>query len=138
MTYFSKMTTKCDVDGKKNAVIMGRVSWECIPGKYRPLSKRLNIILSRNMNWIQSFQKNYPNFDFENDVLLCSSFEDMFQKIAEPKWSKLIDKLWIIGGSEIYKVRVLFKKKMANTYLQITVNFKPSILLAIFLKTEKK
>ena len=35
--------------GKENAVIMGRNTWESIPEKYRPLSKRLNILLSRKL-----------------------------------------------------------------------------------------
>lgn len=32
----------------QNAVIMGRVTWESIPPKFRPLDSRYNIVVSRN------------------------------------------------------------------------------------------
>jgi len=35
--------------GKMNAVVMGRKTWESLPAKYRPLSKRINIIISSTM-----------------------------------------------------------------------------------------
>ena len=44
--------------GKENAVIMGRNTWESIPEKYRPLSKRLNILLSRKLT------QRYPSVRF--------------------------------------------------------------------------
>lgn len=34
---------------KKNVVIMGRRTWECIPKKYRPLAGRINIVLTRGL-----------------------------------------------------------------------------------------
>lgn len=35
----------------QNAVIMGRVTWESIPPKFRPLDNRLNIVVSRNPSY---------------------------------------------------------------------------------------
>lgn len=62
MAYFAKVTTtvpetaSSENDGTyqaenisgKNAVIMGRSTWESIPQAFRPLKGRVNIILSRN------------------------------------------------------------------------------------------
>ena len=47
ITYFAKVTTAAP-EGKTNAVIMGRNTWKSIPSKFRPLQKRVNIVLSRN------------------------------------------------------------------------------------------
>jgi len=47
MAYFARVTTTAP-EGKKNAVIMGRNTWESIPYKFKPLQKRVNIVVSRN------------------------------------------------------------------------------------------
>jgi len=47
MAYFRRMTTCTNDSSKQNAVIMGRKTWESIPGKNRPLTGRINIVLSR-------------------------------------------------------------------------------------------
>lgn len=53
MAYFTTMTTKVKDPKKINAVIMGRRTWDCIPEKYRPLSNRVNIVLTHNVNSIK-------------------------------------------------------------------------------------
>ena len=47
MAYFAKVTSAAP-EGKTNAVIMGRNTWESIPPKFKPLQKRTNVVLSRN------------------------------------------------------------------------------------------
>jgi len=49
LKYFKKITTDSESD-KKNAVIMGKNTWESIPDKYKPLPSRINCILSRSFN----------------------------------------------------------------------------------------
>ena len=49
MKIFKRITTtiqNSDDKNKLNAVIMGKNTWESIPLKFRPLSNRINIILS--------------------------------------------------------------------------------------------
>lgn len=49
MEYFAKKTTTTYDQTKRNAVIMGRIVWEGIPEKFRPLKRRLNVVLSRTV-----------------------------------------------------------------------------------------
>jgi hypothetical protein len=46
MAHFRAITTATRAAGSRNAVIMGRKTWASIPAKFRPLSKRLNVVLS--------------------------------------------------------------------------------------------
>lgn len=50
MAYFTKMTTKVKDPAKKNAIVMGRKTWDSIPNKYRPMSDRVNIVLTSQVN----------------------------------------------------------------------------------------
>ena len=47
MAYFKRVTTVAP-PGRQNAVVMGRKTYESIPGKFRPLRDRLNVVLSRD------------------------------------------------------------------------------------------
>jgi dihydrofolate reductase len=60
MAFFKAVTTKIPHDfpiaatnstTTQNAVIMGRVTWESIPLKFRPLEGRKNIVISRNTDY---------------------------------------------------------------------------------------
>ena len=48
MAYFKKSTTETSNPARRNAVLMGRKTWEGIPERFRPLSKRHNIVLTRD------------------------------------------------------------------------------------------
>ena len=47
MAYFARVTSNAS-EGNVNAVVMGRNTWESIPSKFRPLQKRLNVVISNN------------------------------------------------------------------------------------------
>ncbi|KAJ7597012.1 dihydrofolate reductase-like domain-containing protein [Mycena floridula] len=50
MSYFAKVTSTAP-EGQSNAVIMGRNTWQSIPKKFRPLPKRVNLVLSRDKSY---------------------------------------------------------------------------------------
>lgn len=80
MRYFSNTT-------KGHHVIMGRMNYDSIPEKYRPLPDRTNIIVTRN-----------PEFLVE-DCISVNSIELGLQ-IAKEEGD---DEAFIIGGGQIYK-----------------------------------
>ena len=66
-----------------NTVLMGRKTWDSLPIK--PLSWRLNIVLTRN-----------KKLKFPKQVIVIHDFESI-------PWDKIQGKLFIIGGQDIYK-----------------------------------
>ncbi len=50
LKYFAQVTTNAS-EGRQNAVIMGRNTWESIPKKFRPLPRRKNVVISTNPNY---------------------------------------------------------------------------------------
>lgn len=48
MSGLKPSSTPISDKNKKNAVVMGRKTWESIPEEKRPLQNRLNVVLSQN------------------------------------------------------------------------------------------
>ncbi len=49
LLYFRRMTIECLNVARRNAVVMGRRTWESIPLKNRPLAHRINFIVSSSL-----------------------------------------------------------------------------------------
>ncbi|GJQ82712.1 hypothetical protein Trydic_g19723 [Trypoxylus dichotomus] len=93
MAYFTEMTSKT-LTGKKNVVIMGRKTWDSIPPKFKPLPNRINFVLSRSDLDLSSYKDTYA----------FKSFDEMFDKLISEKFKEEYEKIWVVGGSHIYKV----------------------------------
>jgi dihydrofolate reductase len=79
---FFKETTQNQV------VVMGRKNYDSIPEKFRPLPNRLNVVLTRNL-------------DFRADgCLVFSSLEDCLNHFKNENEKTI----FIIGGGEIYNL----------------------------------
>lgn len=75
-----------------NVVIMGRKNYLSIPEKYRPLSNRTNVVLSRD-----------PKLKID-DCLVFNSLGDCLHHFKDS-----LEKLFIIGGGEIYQLALTEK-----------------------------
>ena len=87
----------------EKAVIMGRKTWESIPQRFRPLSNRQNIVVTRNTmasDWDCSIAHSLP------DALKQANTEDVF----------------IIGGFSLYKEGLALAEKLIITRVQTTVD----------------
>lgn len=98
MKYFKDTTSG-------HCVIMGRKNYESIPEKYRPLSNRTNIIVSRQANYIA------PN------CIVVNSIESALNKASEI--SK--DEIFIIGGAQIYTQCIDLVDKIYLTRVHATL-----------------
>ena len=80
-------------DGKVNAVVMGRKTWESLPAKYRPLPGRMNIVLSKEDSKVEGT-------DMHGDMVqVFNDFEDALTKLSNnPK----VNEVFVVGGQTIY------------------------------------
>ena len=89
MEYFKCITTKTMNPQMKNAVIMGRKTWESIPEKYRPLPWRENYVISTTLK-----QEDMPKW-----VSVFSDFDTAHNEISG---RSDIEEIFVIWGSRLY------------------------------------
>lgn len=92
MMFFKKITSTCAKD-KRNAVIMGRKTFESIGLK--PLKNRLNIIISSKLHNIDKEDKEDKEY---KEYIISSSISNAISSLDTYN----IDKVFIIGGLNIY------------------------------------
>jgi dihydrofolate reductase / thymidylate synthase len=76
MKHFKELTMATTRPNATNAVIMGRKTWQSIPPRFRPLERRLNIVLSRNPSIRE--QLGLPA-----GVIVASSLQQALQQLSE-------------------------------------------------------
>ena len=89
---------------KGHPVVAGRKTYESF--KIRPLLGRLNFILTRN-----------PDYTSDEGVIIC---QDLDQVVATVK-ERSAEKLFILGGAEIYNLALPLTDEMILTHLPIEV-----------------
>jgi len=94
MAFFKKVTTAAASDGRQNAVIMGRKTWDSIPAKFRPLPGRLNVVLT-SAAADASFVSSYPE-----GVLVAPSVASAVTMLGG---RSDVAEVFVIGGAAAYK-----------------------------------
>ena len=84
---FKEITTAVSNPTKKNAVMMGRKTWESLPEKFRPLPGRVNMVLSRE-----------GKLNLPPGVLTAKDLDGALSQLMDPN----IENIFIIGGAQIY------------------------------------
>lgn len=102
---FKRITSSVSDSSKKNAVIMGRKTWESIPDKFRPLPGRVNIVLSRGILKLPA------------NAVKATSISEAFDYIER---ELLIESAFVIGGGDIFKqaIQEIACQKLFITYIQ--------------------
>lgn len=99
LKFFKDVTLTTSESGKKNAVIMGRKTWESIPTEHRPLPGRLNVVLTRSGSFDIATAEN---------VVICSSMTSALELLAASPYCLSIEKVFVIGGGQILRCALLF------------------------------
>lgn len=96
LTFFKELTSGTTAVPKRNAVIMGRKTWESIPAKFRPLQQRINVVLSRNPLIREEL-------GLPANVLVASSLDAALQVLSGAEMERDVDKIFVIGGEAVYR-----------------------------------
>ncbi|MDR2853281.1 MAG: dihydrofolate reductase [Burkholderiaceae bacterium] len=83
LAHFKRMTAGCPV-------IMGRKTWDSLPPRFRPLPGRVNIVITRQDDWVQS------------GAWRAASLRDALA-LAAQHCAGGADEPWVIGGAQIYR-----------------------------------
>jgi dihydrofolate reductase len=110
MKHFKRFTLEAGGNpSNKNAVLMGRKTWESIDEKYRPLAGRVNVVLSKSGNVTP----------MPEGVLIASSFQEAAELVKD------CYKVFVIGGAQIYEQAI--REGYVNTVVYTDIkNLPPS------------
>lgn len=86
LAHFRRVTSACE-EGKLNAIIMGRKTWESEEVASKPLPRRLNVIITRQQLQVPS------------GVVVASSLDAAVHAATAPN----VESIFVVGGAEIFK-----------------------------------
>jgi dihydrofolate reductase/thymidylate synthase len=96
MAFFKQLTRSTHDPLKRNAVIMGRKTWQSIPSKFRPLDDRINVVLSRNA-------AARSELELPTNVLLAESLPQALEMLREDsEVGRDVENVFVIGGASVY------------------------------------
>ena len=121
LKHFKNITTQTQSSAKQNIVIMGRKTWESIPERFRPLSGRVNVVLSHQ-----------EKLDLPEEVLHVKSFDEALNLFDQKDWVEKSESIFVIGGEQIFKLALAHEAchKLFLTHIQTT--FECDTFLPVF------
>ncbi|MEV4246751.1 dihydrofolate reductase [Streptosporangium canum] len=93
-----------------NPVVMGRKTWDSLPPRFRPLSGRRNIVVTRDPHWVAEGAER------------AGSIAKALELAAEPLGSAAPAAAWVIGGGEIYRAALGYATTLSVTEVDSTVD----------------
>lgn len=89
MAYFKRLTLEPPSAGLRNAVIMGRKTWQSIPSKFRPLGGRINVVITSD-----------STLDLPESVARVDSFAAAIASVMDVN---SLGSVFVIGGAQVYR-----------------------------------
>ena len=93
-------------------VIMGRKTWDSLPVKFRPLPGRVNIVMTRQVDWNENGGQ--PFTSLHSSLRFCERFEEV----------------WVIGGAQLYAQALPLARRAVIT--EIAQDFEGDAFAPVF------
>lgn len=93
LKHFKEITSNTEDLAKLNAVIMWRKTWESIPVKFKPLSDRINCIITK------SIKTNHIGSKIDDFTLF---FNSIMHCLSELESKENLENIFIIGWASLY------------------------------------
>jgi dihydrofolate reductase len=87
LSFLRRITSEAP-EGRRNAVVMGRVTWESVPSGKQPLPGRLNIVVSRHAPVVPA------------GVLVAGSLD---QALRDARDRPDVEGLFVLGGAQLFR-----------------------------------
>jgi dihydrofolate reductase len=84
-----------------STVLMGRLTWESIPDRFRPLPGRRNLVLTHQVDWAAAGGERVGSLD---EALALADTD-----------------LWVIGGAQVYSAALPIADRVVVTYVDLVV-----------------
>jgi dihydrofolate reductase len=94
--FLKRITTETNAPNLRNAVVMGRKTFETIPPRFRPLKKRLNVVVTRN-----------DAYEVPDGAIRAGSIAEAVDHAAR---DASVERIFLLGGGEIYKQAVAMRE----------------------------
>jgi dihydrofolate reductase len=110
--FFREITTHTKDKDKQNVVVMGRKTWESLAARCQPFPDRINMVLSHRI------------IKPRGSAIWVRNWQALEQRIVSLVSGGDVEKVFIIGGAEIYKqaLEKLNCKKLYLTEIQKDFN----------------
>jgi dihydrofolate reductase/thymidylate synthase len=106
IAFFKQITTETRDPARRNAVIMGRRTWDSIPAKYRPLPGRINVVVSRTAREVAGAE-------------LASGLDHAIELATDAK----AEAIFVVGGGQLYALAVEDPRCAVIYYTRIAARF---------------
>lgn len=127
LKHFKEITSTTQSKTKKNAVIMGRKTWDSLPSKFKPLPERINLVLSRD-----------PDLYLPQGVFKVNDLYKALQLLEEKRNGEEIESAFVIGGEQIFKLALMHPACEKIYATHIASSFPCDVFFPAFSETFQK
>lgn len=112
LRYFKEITTITREKNKRNAVVMGRRTWDSLPDSFRPLPGRINVVITHN-----------EQLSLPDGVFKANGLAQALGLLDEKPLRQTLETAFVIGGAQIYEQAIRLKECHAIFLTHVSNSF---------------